>query len=84
MPCVSSETMTTIRIAAEREDDELRLIVEDDGCDGVKPDGGTGLGLTNVRERLHAQFGTRGRLAASRQPQGGYRAEIALPWTMPA
>jgi len=80
----ASETMTTIRIAAEREDGELRLIVEDDGGDGEIPVGGTGLGLTNVRERLQAQFGRRGRLAAGRMPQGGYRAEIALPWTAQA
>lgn len=59
-----SEAMTTITIAAERQDQQLRLVVEDDGMLGEAPEGGTGLGLANVRERLEAHFGNRGRLTA--------------------
>jgi two-component system, LytTR family, sensor kinase len=79
-----SETTTTIRIVASRDGERLQLLVEDDG----RPDGtaraGTGLGLGNVRDRLQAHFGERGRLRADRLGGRGYRAVIELPLAMPA
>ncbi|HTU09853.1 MAG TPA: histidine kinase [Allosphingosinicella sp.] len=77
-----SEATTTIRIAAAREGDRLRLLVEDDGQAEGAPRPGTGLGLGNVGERLRAHFGERGLLQAGRREEGGYRAEIALPLEM--
>lgn len=74
-----SESMTTIRIAAKRVGDSLRLVVEDDSVASGSPRAGTGLGLTNVRERLQAHFGERGRLLANSVLTGGFRAEISLP-----
>lgn len=79
-----SEETTTIRIAAERRGEHLRLLVEDDGRGGRPPRSGTGLGLGNVRDRLQAHFGERGRLTAGRGVGQGYRAEIELPLAVPA
>jgi hypothetical protein len=74
-----SEGVTTIRIAADRRGEDLRLVVEDDSAGLDAPSRGMGLGLSNVRERLHAHFGARASLAANRTEGGGYRAEIRLP-----
>lgn len=79
-----SEATTTIRIAATREGERLRLLVEDDGRPEGAPRGGSGLGLGNVRDRLQAHFGERGRLKAERLGERGYRAEIELPLAVSA
>ena len=79
-----SEATTTIRIAATREGERLRLLVEDDGRPAGEPRAGSGLGLGNVRDRLQAHFGERGRLTAARRKGRGYRAEIELPLAVPA
>ena len=71
---------TTIRIAALRRGDKLSVIVEDDGDgDGRPPKGGTGLGLANVRERLHAHFGDGARLVTRPRVHGGFHVEIEMP-----
>lgn len=75
-----SEKTTTIRIAALRRGDKLSVIVEDDGDgDGRPPKGGTGLGLANVRERLHAHFGDGARLVTRPRVHGGFHVEIEMP-----
>ncbi len=74
-----SESTTTIRIAADLYEEGLRLVVVDDRVGPDAPSGGMGLGLNNVRERLHAHFGGRAALVAGRAAEGGYRAEIRLP-----
>jgi hypothetical protein len=79
-----SETTTTIRIAATREGERLRLLVEDDGRPEGEPRACSVLGLGNVRDRLQAHFGERGRLKAERRSEHGYRAEIELPLAVPA
>lgn len=79
-----SEATTTIRIAATRDGERLKLLVEDDGRPEGAPRAGSGLGLGNVRDRLQAHFGDRGRLKAERLSERGYRAEIELPLAVPA
>jgi signal transduction histidine kinase len=75
-----SEGTTTIRIAALRRGERLSLIVEDDGNgDGRPARRGTGLGLVNVRERLHAHFGESGRLVTRPRVHGGFHVEIEMP-----
>jgi hypothetical protein len=74
-----SEHVTTIRIAASAQSGQLHLVVEDDGDNG-QARRGTGLGLTNVRERLQAHFGDLGRLTAGRLHPAGFRAVIELPF----
>src|SRR5690606_27615328 len=67
-----SRAPVTVSITASVEDDELRILVHDDGetpppvaaADEDEEDeghgGGTGVGLRNVAERLAARFGARG------------------------
>jgi signal transduction histidine kinase len=75
-----SEGTTTIRIAALRRGERLSLIVEDDGDGGGRPPRrGTGLGLANVRERLHAHFGESARLVTRPRVHGGFHVEIDMP-----
>jgi hypothetical protein len=83
-----SEKMTTVRICAARRGDQLHLVVEDDsagarGAGGSAPDGSKpasgGLGLHNVRDRLHAHFGEDASFEAKRREAGGFRVDISLP-----
>jgi two-component sensor histidine kinase len=70
----------TITIAAREQDGMLRLTVTDDGD---KPpsasDGGNGIGLANVRDRLAARFGDEGRIYYGPREGGGFAVELALP-----
>lgn len=72
----------TVRIAARRDGDALRLTVEDDGPGapaGVLP-GGRGVGLSNTAERLVHLYGAAGRLAAGEAPGGGLEVVVWVPW----
>lgn len=77
-----SEAMTTIRIVAEQQDRQLRLTVKDDGALKEAPEGGSGLGIANVRGRLEAHFGSGGSVMAEPCAEGGYRAVVSLPLSM--
>jgi LytS/YehU family sensor histidine kinase len=71
----------TLRIGARAEDSRLVLTVENDG--GAQPGSnapdGTGVGLTNVCERLAARFGAAAECDHGPLPGGGYRVTIAMP-----
>jgi len=72
----------TINVAARRDGDTLRIMVEDDGP-GLPPEGNParrrGVGLANARERLDVIYGNRaGLIAQNRQPKG-CRVDIWLP-----
>lgn len=70
----------TLRIAFAADGDDLVITVDDDG-DPVKAatvGPGTGVGLANIRERLDALYGERGRLQVESRPQG-FRAIVRLP-----
>ena len=69
----------TIRIAARADGPMLVLEVADDGPGGSDADGGFGIGLANVRDRLAARYGDEARLRAGPRPDGGWLAEIRLP-----
>jgi signal transduction histidine kinase len=74
----------TVRVAAARAGERLRLEVTDDGG-GVKPRpaaGGerTGLGLANTRQRLLNLYGTAQALALESPPGGGTRVRLELPF----
>jgi hypothetical protein len=76
----------TVRVAigAWAEAGALHLVVEDDG-DAMGPaEGGNGIGLKNVCDRLHARFGDAGRCHIGRRPGGGYRVELVMPLLGPA
>ena len=69
-----------VEVRAERTGETVRIRITDDGT-GFGPDGASGAGecIANVRERLHALFGARGRLALVESPGGGIRAELHVP-----
>jgi signal transduction histidine kinase len=69
-----------LHIASRREGDLLHLRVDDDGL-GLPPEGAAeGVGLGNTRARLSLLFGSAASLELSRQPAGGTRVELRLPF----
>ena len=70
-------------VRAERSAGVVRVGVTDNGV-GLDPDtAGDGVGIANVRERLQATFGARGRLALTETPGGGVSAELRFPALLP-
>jgi sensor histidine kinase YesM len=67
-----------VTIDAERAGDCLRITVEDDGR-GLGGSIGQGVGLTNVRERLLALYGSAARLDLASREGGGTRASVEVP-----
>ena len=73
----------TVRIHTERKGERLHLLVEDDGV-GI-PDSklatllDSGIGVTNVNERLKVLFGGDYRMWIESQPGLGTRFEIEVP-----
>jgi Histidine kinase/Histidine kinase-, DNA gyrase B-, and HSP90-like ATPase len=70
-----------LAIAARVEDSRLLLTVENDGgaAPGTHVPDGTGVGLTNVCERLAARFGAAAECDHGPLPGGGYRVTVAMP-----
>lgn len=69
-----------IAVRAERSDDgRLLLTVEDDGVGFGVSSAGSGLGLTNIRERLAQLHGDRAALALKARRDGGVAATITVP-----
>jgi LytS/YehU family sensor histidine kinase len=67
-----------IHVEAVSEGDALILRVTDTGL-GMAAAGPEGVGLSNVRARLAALYGDRGRLTLQRHPVRGVVAELHLP-----
>ena len=67
-----------VAIRAERSDGRLRMIVEDTGR-GFSETPGTGVGLTNIRERLAALYGEAAKLTLEAREPHGVAATIELP-----
>lgn len=68
----------TIRVEAIREDDWLLISVQDDGI-GFEEGGRTGIGLSNVRERLKVAYETRGALEIESSSGAGTTVSIRIP-----
>ena len=70
----------TVTIRARKAGALLHLSVEDD-AKAVSPaaPGGTGVGLTNVRERLAARFDGAASVSATNIPGGGFRVDLVMP-----
>ena len=68
----------TIRIRANVEADTLRLSVEDDGDAIATGDGGTGVGLRNVSERLAARFGDAAHCHWGPRAGGGFAVRLTM------
>jgi LytS/YehU family sensor histidine kinase len=81
---VSASTRpVTIRIAAREAGGMLVLTVADDGpgqtAQQTAEQGGTGIGLANVRSRLAASFGAAARVESGPLPAGGYATVLTIP-----
>ena len=74
-PCCECGTIT---IRAEEGEGRLRVSVADTG-EGVKPKTGGGVGLTNIRERLKALYGSSARLVMEENAPRGVVASIEVP-----
>lgn len=74
-----------VAVRAWRENDTLRLSVEDDGPGPVtEPNASTaGIGLANTRARLALLYGTSGALSVDPRPGGGTVATVTLPLRTP-
>jgi signal transduction histidine kinase len=72
----------TVTIRARRDGDALVVSVTDTGrgLATASPNGGAGVGLSNVRERLAALYGPRGRFTLEPATPSGARAVLALPF----
>jgi two-component system, LytTR family, sensor kinase len=72
----------TVRIAAREEYGRLVLEVSDNGPGAAGKagrNGGLGIGLTNVRDRLEARYGEAASLVSGPAEGGGWRTVIRLP-----
>ena len=67
-----------LRLEASTDGEKLRLLVENPFDPESPSRKGVGLGLTNVRQRLHARYGEGARLDAERSPDR-FRVTLSLP-----
>jgi signal transduction histidine kinase len=73
----------SLTLTADVVDGNLRVAVSDTGLGfGAAGLGGSGVGLNNVRERLQALFGSRGRLTIEPNSPAGTIATIVVPYAV--
>lgn len=68
----------TIRIVARRDGDRLHVSVDDDGV-GFDGAARSGIGLSNVRERLQVAYGVEGSLEIDSTPGEGTSVSVRMP-----
>ena len=72
--------MIRVTVSNDIEDPRmLRLEVADTGGGFSTATSGTGLGLANIRERLHTLYGSRASLSLEANQPGGVKAILLLP-----
>jgi two-component system, LytTR family, sensor kinase len=75
-----SSRPVTIEIKAEQIDDMMVISVSDDGEPMTDNDeGGNGIGLANVRDRLEARYRSAATLQTHARDKGGFIATLTLP-----
>jgi two-component system LytT family sensor kinase len=76
-----SRKAVSVRISAHEEAGRLHIKVKDDGEVPAEDldDGGTGVGLRNVCDRLIARYGARAGCLHGPEPEGGYTVHIYMP-----
>ena len=72
----------SVTISARRDGESIVVSVADTGrgLSGDRVSSGQGVGLSNIRERLTALYGTRGRFTLESLAPQGARATLALPY----
>lgn len=76
-----SRKAVTIRLSAHEEAGRLHLKIKDDG-EAPPPEegeGGTGVGLKNVCDRLTARYGNRAGCMHGADPDGGFTVHLFMP-----
>ena len=68
-----------LSISCEREGQHLRVTVADNGA-GFSSVEGTGVGLSNIRQRLEAMYGSRAWLEVGAQADGGFISSVTVPY----
>ena len=80
----SSKPPAVISISAVADGDQLVIGVTDRGSGiAIHPKSGGGIGLNNVRSRLHERFGAAASLSAERIAEGGFGVTIRMPLVYP-
>ncbi|NVM78635.1 hypothetical protein FHW83_004465 [Duganella sp. SG902] len=75
----------TLKVRADVAHNKLRVIVSDNGLGfGAKPSDGTGLGLSNIRERLKLLHGEQGQLLIAANSPSGVIVTIEVPYQLAA
>ncbi len=77
-----SRRHVTVRISAYEEAGRLHIKVKDDGetpAEDEGGEGGTGVGLRNVCDRLTARYGARAGCMHGPDPDGGYTVHLYMP-----
>ncbi|MBY0243485.1 MAG: histidine kinase [Burkholderiaceae bacterium] len=75
----------TLLVRAQVAHNKLQVMVADDGLGfGAKPSDGTGLGLSNIRERLKLLHGNAGSLSIEPNSPSGVIATIEVPYALAA
>jgi LytS/YehU family sensor histidine kinase len=69
-----------IEIRVQRNDGAVEIVVADTGCGFSMDSRNGGVGIANVRERLAALYGDRGRLRFTENRPNGVRAIIEVPY----
>jgi hypothetical protein len=72
----------TLRIAARRIGTQLEVEIADTGV-GFCGNGGSGIGLANIRARLQTAYGAAASLRLTALTPSGVRATVRLPWSRP-
>jgi sensor histidine kinase YesM len=68
-----------VDVTAERENDNVVLVVADTGAGLTAAPTAGGIGLANIRERLELLYGPRAELSLEENEPAGFRARIVLP-----
>ncbi|HZP64609.1 MAG TPA: histidine kinase [Terriglobales bacterium] len=72
----------TIEICIRRNSDQLSMTVVNDSSSAslVPEEDRLGIGLENIRSRLHMLYGSRGSLAAQEVSNGRFKVEVRIPF----
>ncbi|MDB5936752.1 MAG: hypothetical protein JWQ01_4096 [Massilia sp.] len=68
-----------LSISCQREGEHLRVTVADNGA-GFSSVEGTGVGLSNIRQRLEAMYGSRAWLEVGALAEGGFISSVMVPY----
>jgi hypothetical protein len=68
-----------LTVSCEREGQHVRVTVADNGA-GFSSVEGTGVGLSNIRQRLEAMYGSRAWLEVGALAEGGFTSSVMVPF----